>query len=51
MALKEKYYDGKVNYNRVKQFLDGVIVTHTSVMLDNYLNKLEVNKNFPLFTL
>ena len=48
MALKEKYHDGKVNYNGVKQFLDGVIVTHTSVMLDNYLDKPEANKNFPL---
>ena len=46
--LSKKYNKNKLFYNGVKQFLDGVIVTHTSVMLDNYLDRPDLNKSFPL---
>lgn len=47
-SLREKYHSGKVYHNGLKQFIDGVIVTHTSIMLEDYTDDSKINKNFPL---
>ncbi len=47
-AVSQKYQTGKLVHNGVKGFLDGVIVTHTSIMLDNYTDDPTAPRSFPL---
>lgn len=47
VELNKKYHTDKIRANFVKQFVDGVIPTHTALMLEGYADEPE-NKGYPL---
>ncbi len=47
LALKEEFNQGKVIHNGLKEFFDGVITSHTSMMLAPYADNPDLPKDFP----